>query len=401
MKRIYFIVLILAGVTHAALAQTTRTGVLVIGAGNSAIGAAVQSAASGAKTVLLVPGQGFELSSAGKDQNSGLAAEFLTRVRKHKAVEDSLSQVVFDDPSAAPVLKTWMDSLKNLTLIRNAVWQKLKRSGSGWVTELNDGKTVKAEVLVNADQSGKVAAALQLPKTPALWQSFSYDQNIYRTSISSGYFTGNSSANIISLYRLLNPSQENLISLDDGTQSFAAGQAGGATAAYAAFYKVKTSEANLKTIQAELINYKLSLVPFDDIKPTDSNWKAMQFIGLTGLLKAAFRDGKASFEPEKLVSTAEIDPVIREYYYKAQLWFDDYKAPQMTIGSTLSLVCTVGHKAINNTEEEIKKRWNTTYHFKTAYDPDRQISRREFAVLANDYLAPFYVNIDQNGRVQK
>lgn len=389
MKRVIFVLLAVMMVAGETNAQTTKTGVLVVGNGNNAIGAGIQAAVSGVKTVILLPGQGFELSPVSKDLNSGVAAEFLKRLKTEN----------FDNASANAVLKTWMDSLKNLTVIRNASWLKFKRSGSGWTMEMKDGKTIKAEVLVNADKSGKVVADLQLPKATGLWQPLNYENNIYRTSIAAGYFTGSNNANLLSLYRFLVPLQENLITLDPAQESFAAGQAGGATAAYASFYKLKTSESNLKAIQGELINYKLSLVPFKDVTQADSNWKAIQFVGLTSVLKAELSNGEAYFRPDQLVSTAEIKPIIKEYYYKAQIWFEDHTEQQMTITSTLNLISVVGNKSQKSTEEEVKKKWKSVYHFSTDFDPTRNINRREFAVLVNEYLKPFNVNIDKTGRV--
>jgi hypothetical protein len=391
MKRGIVVVLVMLAFVCTANAQTTKTGVLVIGNGNSAIGAGIQAAVSGVKTVILLPGSGFELSPVSKDQNSGIAAEFLKRLKADN----------FDNAKANVVLKTWMDSLKNLTVIRNSSWIKFKRSGSGWVMELKDGKTIKAGVLVNADKSGKADEALQIPKAKAtgLWQPFNYENKTYRTSIAAGYFSNNSTANILSLYRFLDPLQENLVALDPAQESFAAGQAAGATAAYASFFKLKTSESNLKAIQGELINYKQSIVPFKDVSPADSNWKAIQFVGLTGVLKADLSGAEVYFRPDQVVTSEEIKLVIKEYYYKAQIWFDDHKEAQMTIGSVLNLVCGVGNKALKTTTEEVKKKWKTTYHFNSEFDPARVITRREFAVLVNEYLKPFDVNIDRTGRV--
>lgn len=133
MKRVFFVVLAAMGFFCGANAQTTKTGVLVIGNGNNAIGAGIQAAVSGVKTVILLPGQGFELSPVGKDQNSGIAAEFLKRLKTDN----------FDNTAANAVLKTWTDSLKNLTVIRNASWVKFKRSGNGWAMEFKDGKKNK------------------------------------------------------------------------------------------------------------------------------------------------------------------------------------------------------------------------------------------------------------------
>jgi hypothetical protein len=391
MKRVFFVVLAAMAFVCAANAQTTKTGVLVIGNGNNAIGAGIQAAVSGVKTVILLPGQGFELSPVGKDQNSGIAAEFLKRVKTDN----------FDNTAANAVLKTWTDSLKNLTVIRNASWVKFKRAGNGWSMELKDGKKIKAEVLVNADKSGKVDQTLEISKSKAagLWQPFSYENNTYRTSIAAGYFTNNNTANVLSLYRFLNPLQENLVALDPAQESFTAGQAAGATAAYAAFFKRKTSESNLKIIQGELINYKQSIVPFKDISPADSNWKAIQFIGVTGILKADLSGAEAHFRPDQTVTTEEIKQVIKEYYYKAQIWFDDHKEQQMSIEGVLDLVSVVGNKSLKNTTEEVKKKWKTVYHFDSEFDPRRVVTRREFAVLVNEYLKPFDVNIDRTGRV--
>jgi len=391
MKRVFFVVFSAMVFVCSAIAQTTKTGVLVIGNGNNAIGAGIQAAVSGVKTVILLPGPGFELSPVGKDQNSGIAAEFLKRLKADN----------FDNNTTNFVLKVWTDSLKNLTVMRNATWLKIKRSGSGWVMELKDGKKIKAGVLVNADKSEKAGRELGIPdeKAAVLWQPFNYENNSYRTSIAAGYFTNNNTANVLSLYRFLNPLQENLVTLDPAQESFAAGQAAGATAAYAAFYKRKTSESNLKIIQGELINYKQSLVPFKDIDPADSNWKAIQFIGVTGVLKAGISGADAYFRPDQTVTTEEIRPVIKEYYYKAQIWFDDHKEQQMSIASVLDLVSVVGNKSLKNTTEEVKKKWKTTYHFKTEFDAERIVTRREFAVLVSEYLKPFDVNIDKNGRV--
>jgi hypothetical protein len=391
MKRLFFVVLAMMASVCSANAQTTKTGVLVIGNGNNAIGAGIQAAVSGVKTVILLPGPGFELSAVGKDQNSGIAAEFLKRLKADN----------FDNATANTVLKTWMDSLKNLTVMRSAPWLKLKRSGRGWVLELKDRKIIKAGILVNADKSGKANEALQIAvdKTAALWQPFNYENNTYRTSIAAGYFANNETPNVLSLYRFLNPLQENLVALDPAQESFAAGQAAGATAAYAAFFKRKTSESSLKIIQGELINYKQSIVPFKDISPADSNWKAIQFIGITGILKADLSSDGAYFRPDQVVTPDEVKPVIKEYYYKAQIWFDDHKEQQMSIANVLDLVAVVGSKALKNTTEEVKKKWKTTYHFNSEFDSARVVTRREFAVLVNEYLKPFDVNIDKTGRV--
>jgi hypothetical protein len=72
------------------------------------------------------------------------------------------------------------------------------------------------------------------------WKALDYKDNLYRTSISSGFSVDNSSSNVLPLYNLLIPEQENLVVLNPDQQSIAAGQSAGATAAYAAFFDLKT-----------------------------------------------------------------------------------------------------------------------------------------------------------------
>ncbi len=385
MKRGFFVITILLLVVRLGFAQTTKTGVLVIGNGSNAVGASIQSAVSGVKTVLLLPDPGFVLSASG-NLRSGIEAELQKRM-------------LTTNTSAAAMVKIWTDTLKNLTVVRGTPWIRIKRSGGGWHIALLGGKSIKAGVLVNADASGKVNTELKLTKAPVQWSPFGYTDFLYRTSIATGYTVSNSSANFLQLSKLLVPAEDNLVVLNSDHESIAAGQAAGATAAYAAFFKKKTSEANLKVIQGELINYKLSLVPFADVNPIDSNWKAIQLIGLSGFIKAELINGTAFFRPDFPVSREEIMEPIKSYYYKAQIWFDDNKAPQMTLATTLKMITYVGGLSPENTIAEVKKNWKTTYRFNSNFEQEKVISRREFAVLVSQYLKPFNVTIDKSGKV--
>lgn len=400
MKKGLFVVLVISVFTQIAAAQALKTGVLVIGNGNNAIGSGFQSAISGVKTIMLIQGADLVVTAPDRGISSGLESLFLKKMRSAKGIPDSLSKVYVDETSANAVLKTWADSTKNLTVLRNVKWSRIKRSGNNWNVLLEDGRSIKAEVLVNADGSGNVTEALGL-KGPIKkqWQPLSYNDNLYRAGISAGYWVNNSNANVILLDSFLLPKQENLVVLNPENESFAGGQAGGATAAYAVFFRTKTSLSALKPIQKELINHRLAVMPFADIAHGDPNWKAIQFIGLSGFLKASFVNGEAHFNPEQAVSTAEVKAPIKEFYYKAQIWFDDYKGANLTVGAALDMVCVVGNKAPENTKAEVKKRWTSGYHFKNEFDLNRNITRREFAVLVDEYLIPFKVNIDKSGRV--
>ncbi len=400
MKKGLFIVFLISVFTQNAGGQTIKTGVLVIGNGSNAIGAGFQSAISGVKTIMLIQESGLKISLSDANISSGLEAGFLKRMPLSKGIADGKGMLHVDQGRANEVLKTWADSIKNLTVMRSIKWSRIKRSGNNWNVLLADGRTIKAEVLVNADVTGVVNKALGLPESEVkLWQEFNYNENLYRLSLSAGYEFGGTKSNIIPLPNFQIAAQENLVVLDRKSENMAAGQAAGAVAAYAVFFRTKTSLSDLKLIQKELLNYKLAVIPFADIPFGDPNWSAIQYIGLSGFLKAVFVNGQANFMPDQLVTTAEIREPIKEFYYKAQIWFDDHKEENMTLGATIDMVSMVGNKSPESTKNLIKKKWEKEYQFKGEFDLGRAINRREFAVLVEEYLNPFAVSIDKTGRV--
>ena len=400
MKKILFFVLALLTFFGDAKAQTLRPGVLVVGNGNAAAAAALQSAISGVETVILLQAGGFDISPIGDDLSTGIQATFLKKIRDAKQIKDSTQAITFDKRLANDVLSDWAYSLKKLTVIKNAMWVKADGYVNSWGLKLSDGRTIRAKVLINIADT-KLNSALKITAaTTTLPTKLDYANTIYRTSVVGGISHNGSSANIFSLYQFFVPEQDNLVWISN-PENMMIGQAAGATGAYSAFFSVKTSVTNLKKIQGELIAYKLDLMPFSDIKQTDSNWKAIQFVGVTGILKGDFVGNKLLFSPEKLVTTADIKQPLKDFYYKAQIWFDDYKNEKMTIGSSLEMISYVGNKDLETMKREIQKRWKTNYQFKTELNLERQINRRELAVLLQDYMPPFNVNVDKTGKVTR
>lgn len=376
-------------------AQTIKTDVLILGNSNAAFAAGVQATESGVNAIVLTQRDGFNLSGFKSLPQNGVVRAFEKRARKSLKLADSVSLPEMTNQIVNAVMKNWADSSKLLDIINNTPYYDIKRSGSGWEAKLTKEKSIKAKVLVVTDQVEKILPALKMEALkPAETNTINYAENLYRTTVAGI----NGTSDYLSLYNLLIPNQENILYIKP--DNFEIGQAAVATAAYAAFYKTKTSLSNLKRIQGELLAYKLLLMPFDDVKIVDSNWLAIQKVGITGILKADIEKGKVYFQPEKEVTYDEIKQPLKDYYYKAQIWFDDHQNVPIDLDNTISMVCYVGNKAVDATRTEIEKKWNKTYKFSSKYDLKKVLTRREFSVIINEFLKPFdLINVDRTGRV--
>ncbi|WP_029281641.1 hypothetical protein [Pedobacter sp. R20-19] len=392
MKKLFFVFACL--IPTLIFAQTIKTDVLILGNADAAYSSGLQVSRSGASVVILTQGNPFSLDKI-KETKSAEVYKIYENVKLRgiayiKDLEEKSTQT-----KKKNTRKDKVDSIKLFKIINDTPIVAIERSGSGWEAKISKSKSIKAKVLVVADNNDQLLSKLNIASLkPVHLSALNYTENLYRTTISG--ITG--TPNFLSLYHLLIPDQENLLYVN--SNSIEIGQAAGATAAYAAFFKTKTSLSNLKTIQGELLTYKLPLIPFLDVKVTDSNWLAIQKIGITGILKAEIKNEKAFFNPEKEVTNEEIKQPIKDYYYKAQIWFDDHKDVPVNLENTILLVSYVGNKAVDATKMELQKKWNSSYKFSSKYDLKKVLNRREFSVIINEYLKPFdQVNVDKMGRV--
>lgn len=393
MKRLFFVfAFIIPIVIHA---QTLKTDVLVIGSGDAAYAASFQSFKSGVKTMLLTQKEQLDVKKVSEGRPKTVEA-FYQRFLKREIENAKSLETPKPKPDKKKPVKVTVDSTLLLNVINSTPYTEIKRSGSGWEVKLTKDKSIKAKILVLADKPDQLLAALKITNlNPAVSSQLNYNENLYRTTVASVSSKG---ANFLSLYSLLIPNQENLLYIS--ADQFEIGPAAGAIAAYAAFFDTKTSLSNLKRIQGELLAYKHTLMPFEDVKSIDSNWLAIQKIGITGIIKAEIKQDKAYFNPEKEVTYDEIKQPIKDYYYKAQIWFDDHQNIPINLENTIAMVCYVGNKSVEAIKTELQKKWNKNYKFTSKYELKKVLTRREFAVIINEYLKPFDdVNVDKMGGV--
>lgn len=182
------------------------------------------------------------------------------------------------------------------------------------------------------------------------------------------------------------------------------GQGVGTVAAYLAFFKTTTKNLNVRIIQGELLDFKADLLPFTDITLRDPNWRTIQQICATGLLKGIQKaNGNAAqvlFMPDSTVATADVKPVIEEIYTRGFLWFNKEKAGEkFTVGNLLSLISEMTLTDPQVLRSALQKSWKTQYKFVLNFDEKRPVTRREFAVLVNRYINPFARRVDIAGKL--
>lgn len=161
-------------------AEVIKIGVLVVGGGAAGVSAGIQSARSGVKTIILEPGPwlGGGLTSGAMcvvDGNrsfpSGVWGEFNQHVKKYYKNSigyDTTANAVlrFEPAVGASILKKMADTVKNLSVKFNASFISIKKDGAGYevVAKINgENTTIKAQVVVDATETGDVALKLGVP----------------------------------------------------------------------------------------------------------------------------------------------------------------------------------------------------------------------------------------------
>jgi len=439
-KKLLIILLVFcSNLTHA---ETIKTDVVVIGNGTAAIAAAIQSGRSNVKTLLLLNGPWLEELSLQKMTTlndpayapSGIWEEVDKELRQYYKKTpgyDTLAKALMFEPyAAAGALKRMADSTKQLTYKLNVSYNTIEKDGTGWKLEViikGEKVTIKAKVLIDGTEDGEMIrkAGATLPPDINSWLTKGA-ADLYRTSIASGSSTVGAPGSrtnypggavyYIPLSAVVVKDADNLLTINrtlfpagayNITAKIALGQGVGATAAFCAFFKTTTKKLDPRTIQIELLDFKSTLLYFTDIDRKDPYYRSMQQVVATGLLKGVsvqVADGKnlRSFEfmPDAVVSTAEIKLVLTEIYSRVFLWMNREKpGEQFTIGNLLSLISEITLTEPGDFKIKMQKAWKTEYKFQSDFDLNRPVTRREFAILANQYLNPFARKVDINGKM--
>lgn len=420
-----------------AHAETIKTDVLVIGGGPGGVAAALQCARSKVKTLLVVQGTSLgEFSASEKmlaietNRNipSGIWGEFRQKVVEHykeqKGYDTTYNAILrFEAAVGTEVFNKLTDTMKKLTIKLNTPWTNIKKDGAGWevnITLNGETVTVKAKVVIDATENGDVVKKVGA-KMPEFDAFRTNNTDAYRTSIATAEWLPRARDNApeggypsypfycIPLHTVVISSEDNLLVVDGIVHQnlpveIELGQGAGTVAAFCAFFKTTTKHLNVRTIQGELLDYKGYLLPFTDVSSKDPHMRAIQQVCATGLLRGVqTMNGNSAefyFEPNAVVNTDEIKPVLNDLYTRAFLWFNKEKpGAQFTLGNLLSFISDNTLTDPKTLQLTLQKAWTSQFKLTGSFDLTRPVTRLEFAVLANRYLNPFARTVDLSGRL--
>lgn len=148
--------------------------VVVLGEGTGAIAAAIQSARSGASTLLVNPLQwiGGMTTSAGVsaiDGNNmmpaGLWGEWRQLIHDHYGGPDSVftgwvSNTMYEPHIGEKYWRQLSQAEENLIIWDTTYWQEIKWETNNWEIKISDEQMVKAKILIDGTDLGDVAAAV-------------------------------------------------------------------------------------------------------------------------------------------------------------------------------------------------------------------------------------------------
>ena len=185
------------------------------------------------------------------------------------------------------------------------------------------------------------------------------------------------------------------------------GQAAGALAALSVQQQKQAHEISVRTVQEVLLNARAYIMPYFDVRVDHKYFAAVQRIGATGILK-----GKG--EPFKWANRTWFYP---DSTIAAATFINDYKefanvkltSSTVTIADAVTILATTAQQypalqknanwnfsEINELQQQLAAKWSS-WGF-TNFDPQRNITRLELAVLLDAVINPFQLKeVDHDG----
>jgi hypothetical protein len=179
------------------------------------------------------------------------------------------------------------------------------------------------------------------------------------------------------------------------------GQAAGALAAISVQQQKSVSETSIRLIQNSLLEAGGYLMPYLDLAKTDTHIKAIQRIGATGILKGEGKNvgwsNETWFNTDKPVNVAELKKDLSEFD-AAFTWTSS--EVNMTIAGATKLLSDLALYFQKNeiSVTDVNTQWSKLGL--TNFTTNREITRKEFAVVLDWYIQPFMLKqVDYKGKI--
>ena len=177
------------------------------------------------------------------------------------------------------------------------------------------------------------------------------------------------------------------------------GQAAGVLAAFCTENNIEPRAVSVRKIQKKLLNANAYLLPYIDVKTNDPNFKSIQRIGVTGIIKGVGNpynwENQTWFYPDRPISQYELVQGLKSYYPIFNN-YNDATGETLTIPSILKIISMAGSKI---SPSQIKHDWEK-FQFNKTFDENLQLNRRMVAVIIDYYLHPFDLPIDLYGKLK-
>ncbi|MFC6103811.1 FAD-dependent oxidoreductase [Olivibacter domesticus] len=408
--------------------KAAKPQVLVYGHDAGAFSAAIQSAQSGVETLLIIDSThiGGTLISGKNKQIStnhhldiGTWAFFLRGIANVKTISDSASRAAKNNISpriAQNVFEGTLDTVQRLSFRKNLKISALEKSGKNWQVTLSSKEKIKVKAIVDASLNASLSALItknEEPAPKAQLKTIQYNDPLYRTGIAVGAIEDKifniplksilPDSNRANYFVVNTLNDTHLLNGNDVPITMLLAQACGAAAAYCAFFDVSSDKINARTLQGELLAYKSFIMPFQDVSLDDPHATQIQHVGATGILQGVYKkegnSKKFLFLPDSLVSSKQIEPVIKQLFTRSQIWFKDKNISTLKSSDVLSLIKYVANRG-DELDAEVEKGWKKRFRFKGEFKQSNLLTRRQLAVLLDTYLQPFNVRITSDGNFQ-
>ncbi|WP_285059179.1 hypothetical protein [Pedobacter ginsengisoli] len=363
--------------------KAIKTQFLVIGTTAAGIGAGLQAAKSGVKTLIIdsTTVLGTDVEEVDSTFTLGLDGRYLHERKSGKTSQE--------------ILKQWLKARKELNLLTGLRVSSAVKRHDGWDLKLSNGQHILADWIFEdigpqrvEFAPGKFIMNYDVSNTTDNWPGA-----LYRTQV--GTSRGNNMMNAYPLARFIRTKKENWMVIPAVGKSFSIGQVVGAMVANTVTNSAK--DFDVRAVQKILLMEGLYFDSFNDLKLDDPDFMMFQRIFATGLLRPGhYSPGGTKADPEKTVNIKNIVNAFTDYYKSSVLWFEKHPMGTMNVAEALELLFIISHKSF---DAQIQSEWNHELKFTSTFNSESAITRREFAMLLDTYLHPFDMKVDITGKL--